>query len=245
LYAFVVLAVGVLVFLFKRVDDKKTDANKKRDALWLLGLGASMLLLGGVPYWVTNLPVSLGFPANRALLSFMFGACFLLLGLIDLLPMRIKYFVAILFVALSAGRQFLWSVDYLRDWQAQKNMFWQLAWRAPGIKPDTLLLMNEELLFSADNSISAPLNWIYKTEQSTDMDYFIFNLTFQSIMIILPARSTAIHRTLWHFIMTRRPACACSNPIWTQRIVSYLMQARCVKPQPYPTLTGSSWNDRM
>ncbi|HSO11582.1 MAG TPA: hypothetical protein VLT51_04355 [Anaerolineales bacterium] len=174
LYAFVVLAAGVLVFLFRRMDDKKTDANKKRDALWLLGLGAIMLLLGGVPYWVTNLPVSLGFPANRALLSFMFGACFLLLGLIDLLPMRIKYFVAILFVALSAGRQFLWSVDYLRDWQAQKNMFWQLAWRAPGIKPDTLLLMNEELLFSADNSISAPLNWIYKTEQTTDMDYFIF-----------------------------------------------------------------------
>jgi len=34
-------------------------------------------------------------------------------------------------------------------------------------------LMNEELSFNADNSISAPLNWIYKTNQSMDMDYFI------------------------------------------------------------------------
>jgi hypothetical protein len=174
LYVVVVLVVGVLVFLVKRSEDAGTEKTRRRDALWLMRLGAVLLLLGGVPYWITNLPVSLGFPANRALLSFMFGACFLLLGVIDLLPVRLKYFVAVLFVALSAGRQFLWSVDYLRDWESQKNLFWQLAWRAPGIEPGTLLLMNEELLFNADNSISAPLNWIYKTGQSTDMDYFIF-----------------------------------------------------------------------
>jgi hypothetical protein len=173
-YVFVVLAVGLFVFLFKHLQNDQTSPNKKQDAWWLIGLGMVMLLLGGVPYWVTNLPVTLGFPANRALLSFMFGACFLLLGVIELLPARFKYVVAMLFVALSAGRQFLWSVEYLRDWQSQKNLFWQLTWRAPGIKPDTLLLMNEELLFNADNSISAPLNWIYKTSQSTDMDYFIF-----------------------------------------------------------------------
>ena len=173
-YVVVVLAVGLFVFLFKHLQNDQTAPNKKTDAWWLIGLGAVMLLMGGVPYWVTNLPVSLGFPANRALLSFMFGACFLLLGLIELLPARFKYVVAMLIVALSAGRQFLWSVEYLRDWQSQKNLFWQLTWRAPGIKPDTLLLMNEELLFNADNSISAPLNWIYKTDQSTDMDYFIF-----------------------------------------------------------------------
>ena len=173
-YVVVVLAVGFFVVLFKHTEYDQTTPNKKSDAWWLVGLGVVMLLLGGVPYWVTNLPVTLGFPANRALLSFMFGACFLLLGLIELLPMRIKYFVAMLFVALSAGRQFLWSVEYLRDWQSQKNLFWQLSWRAPGIKPDTLLLMNEELLFNADNSLSAPLNWIYKTDQSPDMDYFIF-----------------------------------------------------------------------
>ena len=173
LYVIIVLAVGVIVFL-KDIIETSTTENKKRDAFWLIGLGVVMLLLGGVPYWVTNLPVTLGFPANRALLSFMFGSCFILFGVIELLPARIKYFVAVFVIALSAGRQFLWSVEYLRDWQAQKNMFWQLAWRAPGIQPNTLLLMNEELLFSADNSISAPLNWVYKTDQTPDMDYFIF-----------------------------------------------------------------------
>ena len=172
LYVAVVLIIGAFVFIINRLNEEQVK-NTRYDTYWLLGLGAVMLLMGGVPYWVTNLPVTLGFPANRALLSFMFGSCFLLIGLIELLPSRLKYFVAVLFVTLSAGRQFLWSIDYLRDWENQKNMFWQLAWRTPGIKPDTLLLMNEELLFNADNSISAPLNWIYKTDAGTDMDYFI------------------------------------------------------------------------
>jgi len=169
LYVFVVLAVGLLVVLLRA----KEEPAVKQDTYWLLCLGATMLLLGGIPYWVTNLPVTLGFPANRALLSFMFGSCFFLLGLIELLPVRFKYIAATLFIVLSAGRQFLWSIDYVRDWQTQKNLFWQLSWRAPGIKPKTLLIMNEELQFNADNSISAAMNWIYKTNASTDMDYFI------------------------------------------------------------------------
>lgn len=191
LYVFVVLMVGILVFIINvtlsrspgsegasegslpwkhktlRLSQPLPQSDKKRDALWLVGLGAVMLLLGGVPYWITNLPVSLGFPANRALLSFMFGACFFLLGLIELLPSRAKYFVALLLVALSAGRQFLWSIDYLRDWQSQKNLFWQMTWRAPGIKPNTIVLLNEELSFNADNSISAPLNWVYAPDTRT------------------------------------------------------------------------------
>jgi hypothetical protein len=171
LYGMIVLLVAVLVLIFKRTTQPGAD---RRDTWWLLSLGAVMLLLGGVPYWLTNLPVSLGFPANRALLSFMFGACFLLVGLLGLLPVRARSGVAVLIIALAAGRQFLWSVDYVRDWQAQNSLFWQMTWRAPGIQPNTVVLMNEELLFNADNSLSAPLNWIYKSSPGADMDYFVF-----------------------------------------------------------------------
>ena len=174
LYVIVVLVVGILVYFFTRTDEGKENGTK-RDSLWLIGLGVVMLLLGGVPYWMTNLPISIEFPANRALLSFMFGSCFLLLGLIDLLPARVRYLAAILFVALSAGRQFVWSIDYLRDWQSQKDLFWQMTWRAPGIKPGTLILTNEKLSFNADNSISAPLNWIYSPRITNgQLPYLLF-----------------------------------------------------------------------
>jgi hypothetical protein len=186
LYLFVVLTVGGLVLL-KRQSGDSTDAARKQDAFWLIGLGAVMLLMGGVPYWVTNLPVTLGFPANRALLSFMFGACFLLLGLLHLLPVRVTYFAAVLLIALSAGRQFLWSVDYLRDWQSQKNLFWQMTWRSPGIQPGTIVLMNEELKFNADNSLSAPLNWIYAPETRTRQVGYVLLYPTNRLGASLPA----------------------------------------------------------
>ncbi len=175
-YVFVFLIVGALAFLVLRHwKENQTAAQNKRDALWLMGLGMILLLLGGVPFWDANVPVTLGFPANRAMLSFMFGACFLLLGLIELLPMRVNYLVAILFVSLSAGRQYMWSVDFMRDWQSQKNLFWQMTWRTPGLKPGTMVLMNQELEYYADNSLSAALNWIYAPSlHSGQIPYVLF-----------------------------------------------------------------------
>ncbi len=175
LYVLIVLAVAVLVYgyMFSR---RNTDAAVNRnDAEWLVLLGVVLLLLGGIPFWLTNLPVSLEFPASRATLSFMLGACFVLGGLMDLLPRRAKYALVFLFVSLAVGRQFLWANDFRRDWEVEKNLFWQMTWRAPGLKPDTLVLMNEELIYSADNSISAPLNWIYAPSlKDVQIPYVLF-----------------------------------------------------------------------
>jgi hypothetical protein len=105
----------------------------------------------------------------------MFPVSLILAGFIEFIPSRFRYYVLALLIGLAAGRQFLWSTDYLRNWQAQKNLFWQMTWRAPGLKPNTLVLMNEELLFYADNSLSAPLNWIYDPNTSADkIGYVLF-----------------------------------------------------------------------
>jgi hypothetical protein len=106
----------------------------------------------------------------------MFAVSLILAGLIDLIPAaRLRYLLLALLIGFAAGRQFLWSTDYLRDWQAHKNLFWQMTWRAPGLKPNTVVLMNEELRFYADNSLSAPLNWIYAPSNHSDqIDYVFF-----------------------------------------------------------------------
>jgi len=78
-------------------------------------------------------------------------------------------------VSLAAGRQFLWANDFRRDWDSHKNLFWQMTWRAPGLEKDTVVLMNEELLYYADNSLSATLNWIYAPDNRTaEVDYVLF-----------------------------------------------------------------------
>ncbi|HXF84909.1 MAG TPA: hypothetical protein VNK49_05915 [Anaerolineales bacterium] len=172
LYSFVVVTMGLLTFLLWQKSSQTLDGRTVRN---VIGLGLVMLILAGPPFWLTDVPVSLGFPANRATLSFMLGASFVLAGLLELLPWRVKSALLIAAVALGAGRQFLWSNDFRRDWEAQKNLFWQMTWRAPALQPNTLVLMNEELSFYADNSLSAALNWIYDPfPQGDEIPYVLF-----------------------------------------------------------------------
>jgi len=165
---------AVIIALFwKQVQG--AEGSAKNDALWSIGLGVFILLVAGWPFWLTGVPVSLGFPANRATLSFMLGVSLLLAGLLSLLPNRWDWILLAVFVSLAAGRQFQWSNDFRRDWNTQKNMFWQMTWRAPGLEPGTIVMMNEELNFYADNSIGAALNWIYAPANHTDrVDYVLF-----------------------------------------------------------------------
>jgi len=140
-----------------------------------MGLGVFVLLVAGWPFWLTGVPVSLSYPANRATLSFMLGVSLLLAGLLSLLPNRWDWIMLAVFVALAAGRQFQWSNDFRRDWNNQKNLFWQMTWRAPGLEPNTIVMMNEELNFYADNSIGAALNWIFAPDNHTNrVDYVLF-----------------------------------------------------------------------
>jgi hypothetical protein len=166
---------GVVIFALFRRQVSSGERSVRTDAYWAMGLGAFILLVAGWPFWLTGVPVSLGYPANRATLSFMLGVSLLMAGLLSLLPGRLDWILLAVFVSLAAGRQFQWSNEFRRDWDSQKNMFWQMTWRAPGLEPGTIVLMNEELSYFADNSIGAALNWIYAPDNHTArVDYVLF-----------------------------------------------------------------------
>jgi hypothetical protein len=164
----------VIYALFSRPVERG-GSSTRGDAYWAMGLGGFILLVAGWPFWLTGVPVSLGFPANRATLSFMLGVSLLLAGLLSLLPYRLDWILLAVFVALAAGRQFQWANEFRRDWSAQKDLFWQMTWRAPGLEPGTIVMIDEELSFYADNSIGAALNWIYAPDNhSSRVDYVLF-----------------------------------------------------------------------
>ncbi|MCZ2121347.1 MAG: hypothetical protein LC108_03685, partial [Anaerolineales bacterium] len=120
-------------------------------------------------------------------LSFMLGSSFILVGLLEFLPKKLKTILLVLFVAFASGRQFLWSNEFRRDWLAQKNMFWQMTWRAPALEKNTIVLINEELTYYADNSLSAALNWIYAPNEHDDkIDYVLFYPTNRSGLALAP-----------------------------------------------------------
>jgi len=170
LYAAVIIIVLLITYYVVRSMQNEPVFKP----LYPILLGAFMLPFAGVPFWTTGLVISLAHPASRFTLPFMFGVSLIIAGAIEYIPrLNWRNIVLVLLVGLAAGRQFLWSTDYKRDWESQKNIFWQMTWRAPGIKPNTLVLMNEKLFFYADNSISAPLNWIYAPENHSDQISYV------------------------------------------------------------------------
>lgn len=180
LYAAAALGGALLagLWLRQRILDQAGESNTRRTALEMLSLGGFLLLIAGWPFFLTGLPVSLGFPNDRFTLPFMPGSALLLAGLFGLLPRRVwlQVLLAALLIGSASGYHFTNSTAYRRDWNSQKAFFWQLAWRVPGLAPGTTLVTNDlPLRFYSDNSLTAPLNWIYApANRSQAMDYMLF-----------------------------------------------------------------------
>lgn len=169
--------VAMLGFLLAAKDRFRTYREDLEDAAHAIGLGVLAAFLAGWPFWLIGFQPSLAWPANRFTLPFMFGTSLILAGLAALIPWQgLRNILIVLLVGLAAGRQFLWSSDYQHDWDTQKSLFWQLTWRAPGIEPDTLVLLNEGALdYYSDNSLSGALNWIYAPDNQSDhIEYVLF-----------------------------------------------------------------------
>jgi hypothetical protein len=169
-----VTVAALLIFLWKNADGPE-GRFEGRNAWWAVGLGLIMLPFASAPFWLIDLPVTLGFPANRFTLPSMLGVSLIAGGLVYRIPAaRARNILLALLVGLGAGRQFLWASDFSRDWAVQRNLFWQMAWRIPALQPDTIILMNEHLKFYADNSLGPVVNWIYASEnRSSRIDYVL------------------------------------------------------------------------
>jgi hypothetical protein len=123
------------------------------------------MLLAGGPFLLTGLVVSLAYPANRFTLPFMLGASLLAvasIGLFGLIKPKLQYALLALLIAFSIGKQFEVNIAYVRDWDVQHNLFWQMSWRIPALEKNTALVSNDlPVTYFSDNSLSGPLNWIY------------------------------------------------------------------------------------
>jgi hypothetical protein len=58
------------------------------------------------------------------------------------------------------------ALDFARDWRQQRDVLWQLAWRAPGFEPGTVLLFD----WQRETAQGRPL-YEYETTMSADLFY--------------------------------------------------------------------------
>jgi hypothetical protein len=157
---------------------RRTSSAPAWEGLSLALVGLLALLLAGGPFWLTGLPISSAFHTDRFTIAFMLGAVLLGVGLLGLLPLPrwAKVIPLVVVLGFSAGLQYRNSISYFKDWSTQRTLFWQMLWRMPGLKPGTILLFNElPVLHYSDNSLTAPLNWIYAPENhTTEMSYVLY-----------------------------------------------------------------------
>jgi hypothetical protein len=185
LYLGVVIASIGLIFFYlwkygTALAAQEERIGNKRWAQQASLLGGLALLVGGIPFWVTQYPIGLTFPWDRFTLPMAFGTSLLIAGLLELLlPSRIiKTAILTLLIALGLGFHITNQTSYRREWSAQKDFFWQLAWRAPGLKAGTTVMTAElPFIYYSDNSLTAPLNWLYAPEQTgLNLPYLFYNI---------------------------------------------------------------------
>ena len=226
-----ITAIVVTVFFLARLhlgDAEAKVSSQTSDRGWSLqaiGVGFYALLVGGWPIWVTDLHIDLYFPWDRFTLLMMIGVSILFVGLVDLLIRRyiLQVVVIGLAVGLACGSQFLVGMTYRQDWSFQKSFFWQLAWRIPGLEPGTTLMTpGLPFVYVTDNSLTAPLNWLYSPESgSLELPYVMLNLDARLGLVLdhlEPNQSFRVPYRLAEF-----------NGSTSQVVVMYYDPPRCLK----------------
>jgi hypothetical protein len=166
----IILSFIGLAFYFRHLQSTNLENRGDSWAAQAIILGLVGIIGGRLPSWLAGLPIVLRFDWDRLFISMLFGTSLLTAGLIDYLVKegyRKELFISLL-IALAIGMQFQQANTFRRDWQNQKNFFWQLDWRAPALKPDTVLLTDQlPLQYVADLQLSAPLNLMYTPDGSS------------------------------------------------------------------------------
>lgn len=149
-------------------------------AVQALLLSLFMLLVAGLPFWVTFIRVELAFPWDRSTLPFMLGVCLLVVSLLELvIQPRFQRLILAGLVALSVGFHYKNALVYREEWQNLETYFTQLIWRAPALKQGTILVSDDIPLWRySDNDLTPLVNWIYAPEYRSPQNlYKYFDLS--------------------------------------------------------------------
>lgn len=160
--ALVVIAFISIFFYLRHLNLSEGQTRNYAVAGILIGLAG--ILLGRIPSFTAGLPLTLQSSFDRFMISMMLGGSLFISGMIELVirSHRIKIVAFAFLIALGIGQQFFNANIFRRDWTKQQEIYWQLAWRIPAMKPGTALLTHQlPIDYETDLSFTAPINWMY------------------------------------------------------------------------------------
>jgi len=176
----VLVTAALAAFYAYRLDD--TSPNEAERPTWLRQaalLGALAVLLGPAPAWITGRYISDNLFTDRFGATAMFGASLLIVAAISWLSQRRLQQTLLLglLLGLAAGAHLRTANEYQWWWTQQTRFFWQLAWRAPYIQPNTALLTKDDVFPKQGRfATSVALNLLYPQPQAPQyLAYWVFS----------------------------------------------------------------------
>jgi hypothetical protein len=167
---FALLIAGVvssLVLLYMGLSKKWWRANEESETPWLmkdfLWMGAVIILFAILPVIFSDRQVDLYDPYKSYGLHPIPGVVLFMIGIVLMLQPKFRQLALIALVGISVSTQVL-NADYWKEyWEVQREMGWQLTWRAPDIQDDTLVMASLSGGFNPqqDYEVWGPINLIY------------------------------------------------------------------------------------
>lgn len=169
----VVLFLVILIFLMvwkwmswlgnkTNTDEESSSLRWRKESIWL---GLYSFVVAVIPFWAAGLPIDSKYPYDRFLLAYLFGSCLLLVAMLETTNKYrwLNNILLSILIAIGTGSQIANANRYKNLWTQQKELFWELNWRIPELKPGSMILTydlsNNE--YYSGPALSSQLNWTY------------------------------------------------------------------------------------
>lgn len=163
-----VLAVALVVAYYVWAKRRKSldtgQAQPARETLHMLILGAVIILVTDFPIVAAGRDVSFAFQWDRYTAQSTLGVALLMVGIAFYYirhPARWVFLLALIVSGVVTQYQ---SAVYYRDfWTIERNMWWQLSWRAPDLQLGTTVIASAPAgyRYLEEYEVWGPLNIIY------------------------------------------------------------------------------------
>lgn len=172
--AFALLVAGVVITLvllytslFKKLWGTEYNETETphliRDFLWV---GVVVIICAVSPVILSGRQIDLYDSYKSYGLHPIAGVMIFIAGILLMFQPKFRRFILIGLIAVSVSTQVLNADSWGQFWSYQRDMWWQLSWRAPDIKDDTLAIayLPEGYRLQQDYEIWGPINLIYNPQ---------------------------------------------------------------------------------
>ncbi|NPV78108.1 MAG: hypothetical protein HPY59_17245 [Anaerolineae bacterium] len=159
----IILAVYWIATSIRRWSSAELTAVADRSMLDMAIIGALWVLVTSIPIIFAGREVTFSASLDRFTFPGSMGSALILTGLLFYGGQRaIRIWTPLVLTVTAVMTHHVNAINYSNQWEIARNFWWQLSWRAPSLKVDTVLVsMIAGVPLEEDYEIWGPANMIY------------------------------------------------------------------------------------